>query len=468
MLASLGLGAGAFLMHEVAGPTRASADTAPLASQPLLVFVYFGGGWDTLASLDPRPHVAPFDSPGSKIYTGYDLLAKADPVTKDLLAAGDGTVQPQGSSLRFGPAVPAELHDHWQDLCVVRGIDMGTLTHEVGRRYFLTGKFPRGLAASGSALPTGVVGQGDPNASTIPNLVVGGVETYNEGFDPKASGLVVNGSGDLELVLKALDPSLAPARAVDDALSGYHAEETCNHRQLAPSGQLAAYRAAYDKARVFMQGELWQHFDFTTKPSADLAKAYDAFAIDYTTNATLKAALAGPKGQALIAAQALTRNICQAVSIRPTPNIDDHDDDWQSDHVPALRGGFEAVGRLIRHLKDTPDPNGAAYWDRVLLVCFSEFARTPDVNARGGRDHHLHSACLVAGRGIRGNTVIGATDDAVYAGQPVDLATGKVDPGGVLLRPADLHATFFEAMGLGHEHISNQDPKIVTAMLKQG
>ncbi|MFP6683943.1 MAG: hypothetical protein VB934_04490 [Polyangiaceae bacterium] len=33
-------------------------------------------------------------------------------------------------------------------------------------------------------------------------------------------------------------------------------------------------------------------------------------------------------------------------------------------------------------------------------------------------------------------------------------------------RPPDVHATVLKAMGLGSEHISNQDPKIIEAMLK--
>ena len=65
--------------------------------------------------------------------------------------AATGLVQPAGSNIAFGPAIGKLAAQHYQDLAVVRGVNMGTLTHEVGRRYFLTGKFPRGLAASGSS-----------------------------------------------------------------------------------------------------------------------------------------------------------------------------------------------------------------------------------------------------------------------------------------------------------------------------
>ena len=82
---------------------------------------------------------------------------------------------------------------------------MGTLTHDVGLRYNITGKFPRGLSANGSALPTWFVDQlghviGPDALPPIPNLVVG-PETYNEGLNAYASGLQVSSSDDLRGVL---------------------------------------------------------------------------------------------------------------------------------------------------------------------------------------------------------------------------------------------------------------------------
>ena len=38
-----------------------------------------------------------------------------------------------------------------QKICVVRGMSMETLTHEAGRRRFITGKPPSGLLARGSS-----------------------------------------------------------------------------------------------------------------------------------------------------------------------------------------------------------------------------------------------------------------------------------------------------------------------------
>jgi len=55
---------------------------------------------------------------------------------------------------------------------------------------------------------------------------------------------------------------------------------------------------------------------------------------------------------------------------------------------------------------------------------FSEFARTPLINTAGGRDHHITGSCLLAGAGVKHNTVIGASGDIDMAPGRIDFATG--------------------------------------------
>jgi len=75
--------------------------------------------------------------------------------------------------------------------------------------------------------------------------------------------------------------------------------------------------------------------------------------------------------------------------------------------------------------------------DETLVVCMSEFGRSPKINAAGGRDHwgSVFSVAL-AGGGIRGGIVHGASD--AIGGQPKDG----------LVRPPDLLATIFHALGI--------------------
>ena len=470
-LQGLGLGAaGLFATQLVPGFSRralASSGTFDPTTAPFLIYATFEGGWDQLLALDPRSNLDFTEQSG--IHAGYDVLAGADPEIGAVLNAtnGTGVVKPSGSNISFGPAV-GPLSDLYADLCVLRGVDMGTLTHEVGRRYFLTGKFPRGLSASGSSMSTWLADQtGD--LSQIPNLVVG-LESYNEGLAHYATGLSIKSSTDLQAVLAAIGTPLSAAagEAVDD----YMWRTRCVDAQYDEEGMVTTFMDSREKAKLLSSGELAQLFAFQQGSHPDLYSAFDVptssgggFNGGINNNA-FNRAIEGATGQAMIAAQAITHNVSQAVSIRLASGIDHHDDDYQSDHSPALRDGFTALANLITYLKTTKDEQGNAYWDRTVIVASSDFARTPHINSRGGRDHHLASSVLVAGGQIAGNTVIGATDDQVFGSQPVDPDTGMVADGGVVVRPPDIHATVLQAMGLGYDHISNQDPVVLGAMLK--
>lgn len=468
LLGALGVGAGAVVLDGFLGFRHALADGGDPDSAPLLVMCEFANGWDTLYSLDPRNHQV-FGDPSGGIYTGFDLVT--DPITKSVIeddTGGTGILQPPGSNIQFGPAI-GKLAGHFQDLCIVRAMHMGTLTHEVGRRYFLTGKFPRGLAASGSSLETWwAAASGVLDGFQIPNLVAGGAETYNEGLSPNASALRVPGYAEMLQVLRPLNASLSTDAKVTQAAAKFHQDDYCIHEQLDAGGQVTNHLSAWASAQSLANGGLWKHFDFKANPPAGspLEKLYSTFNVNPSNPA---ATLSGkPRGQAALAAQALVNGISQVVLMRLVSVTDAHfDDDWPTNHPRLQRDGFDAVAELITYLKTTYDKNGKPFWDRTTLLCFSEFARTPRINAQGGRDHHLASACVVAGAGIKGNQVIGATKDSNYDVRPVNLATGIPDDEmGVILRPSDVHATILEAAGLPHDHITNQSPKIVQAMLK--
>ncbi|HHH28098.1 MAG TPA: DUF1501 domain-containing protein [Polyangiaceae bacterium] len=439
-----------------------SAEAETDADMPLFIFGYFQGAWDTLLSLDPRDNTT-FPTIGSDIDPAMALAAAGDTeLAAELSQNPTGLVQPNGSNIVFGSSV-GRLANLYEELAVVRGVDMGTLTHEVGRRYFLTGKFPRGLQAVGSALPTWIVSP-YVDQRDIPNLSVG-VESYNEGLSPSASAMRINSAADLGLVMLPIQPELAPGPASRAAIDEYLAVQRCHDQQLDGSGRVSDFMAARPNAARLSSGELFEHFNFVSnpEPSSELAELYEAFNV---SQGNFAAQLAGPAGQAMIAAQALRWGISQAVSIVLASGIDHHDNDWQTDHSVALRNGFNAAADLITFLKNTQDgEKSSSLWDRTTLVLFSEFARTPGVNARGGRDHHLANSCVIAGQGIRGNQVIGATNDNNYGVMPVNFASGAPSESGEVIRPTDLHATVLEAMGMSHEPLANQEPRIIEALL---
>jgi hypothetical protein len=75
--------------------------------------------------------------------------------------------------------------------------------------------------------------------------------------------------------------------------------------------------------------------------------------------------------------------------------------------------------------------------ETTLVVAVGEFGRTPRLNANGGRDHWAGCwSALVAGGGVKGGRVIGASD--ATASEPADRP----------VTPPELVATVFHALGV--------------------
>jgi hypothetical protein len=96
--------------------------------------------------------------------------------------------------------------------------------------------------------------------------------------------------------------------------------------------------------------------------------------------------------------------------------------------MPILDAAYSAL------LEDLAD---RGMLDDTLVVWMAEFGRTPRINGAAGRDHWgpVFSVAL-AGGGVRGGTVYGASDK--LAAYPKD---GRV-------LPPDLHATIFHCLGI--------------------
>jgi uncharacterized protein (DUF1501 family) len=90
-----------------------------------------------------------------------------------------------------------------------------------------------------------------------------------------------------------------------------------------------------------------------------------------------------------------------------------------------------AMATLLRELE------ARALLGSTLVVCVGEFGRTPKLNAREGRDHHPQAfSAVLAGAGVRGGVVHGATD-----GDGEKVVAGAT-------RVPDLMATLATRLGL--------------------
>jgi uncharacterized protein (DUF1501 family) len=429
-------------------PFKAVAQATNLAPPDrCFVFVYFNGGWDQLLNFDPRdPDVFTADRVSeTRIMPGYSLLAgdarfqQVPIVPKERPGAGAPT-------MTFGPAVGA-LSDHYDLMTVVRGINMSTLTHEVGYRYFLTGKMPIGSAARGSSTATEIVGQMKPTVP-IPSIAQG-VESYNDRYGGYANALRVSGLADLVLTL---DPPVA-ARQLDSEIEKSLIDLngmpiTCEEQALTARGVGTAYESSRAQMQTVMENKLSDSFRFQLAANQAVREFYGLTNQAYPYNSAA--------GRAAMVATALKKGISQCVSINLAGGLDTHFG-TQITQASNQRAGFDALNLLVNDLRQTSHPGGGNFMDHTTILVFSEFARTPTINATGGRDHHRSNSCLLMGAGIKHNMVVGRSGDIGMSPGLVDLRTGANDPNGENIFPEHIIATVLASAKLDYS-ITRVDP----------
>ncbi len=440
-LRSLGLlGAGAAL-SPLWVPSRALAQ-AGIDPHRRFVFAYFEGAWDIQLGPDPRdPALFPDSARDTtRIELGWSRLA---PSYRSLVTR---------SNMSFGPAI-GRTAEHHDVLCAVRGMTMETLTHPVGARYFLTGKTPAGLNARGSSAGSTVVDQlaaVGPVTEPIPNLHVD-TEAYYEGSQAAARPYHA-GAGSVYALVNAFtsgigdalpDLVLATLRGTAGAslLDAYRASApTCDPAGLSARGAHRELRDAQAKVSEMLRGSLGQAFDFQNVARPEMA----------ALNARYGSARLGSSGTAAaVAYQALRYGISRAVTVRLQRDLDTHTARWATDQPALLNEAFDALGTLLTDLRTTAHPAGGTLLDHTTVLAFSEFSRTPYLNAAGGRDHSLTNACLLAGAGVPRGRVVGASSDIGMEPQPIDPVTGAVrlDAAGRMVRPTEVLASVLQSAG---------------------
>jgi hypothetical protein len=121
--------------------------------------------------------------------------------------------------------------------------------------------------------------------------------------------------------------------------------------------------------------------------------------------------------------------------------------------VTVTKGGWDHHANIFTQLDEGPlaeldqvlaallgDLHDRGLLAKTLVLCLGEFGRTPTVNYAVGRDHWPDAASvLLAGGGVRGGQVFGATD--ARAAYPKDSPVS----------PADLAATIYHLLGIDTE-----------------
>lgn len=118
---------------------------------------------------------------------------------------------------------------------------------------------------------------------------------------------------------------------------------------------------------------------------------------------------------------------------------------------PSWDAHFDLKGNHGQHSAETDQPIAAlledlkrrGLLDSTLVIWHSEFGRMPISQRMDGRDHNPYGFSIwLAGGGVKGGTIVGATDEFGYKAEENKKSVN------------DLHATILHLLGLDHEKLT--------------
>ena len=410
--------AGAGVLASMSPLSRLLAD-AP--SDHRFVLAYFLGGWDVLTGVDPRVHNT------SEIDLGFDRLpASAAPFTANA-----------GSTSTTLGGVMSGLQPHLDKCLIFRGINMDTLTHQVGQTYMFTGARPAGASPRRDSLEVvmATLGPLDGEGPILPTAAIA-MNSYNLSMPSNASATRLNTSGDIIPLISTFDRKLPEhlETLLDQAQSQ---PVTCigdQYRQ-SPAGEKQLSR---ERLKRLQKEQAVSRLDLAAD-TAEMQAVRQRFGF---TPQTLTADPGNPALNAALATQLLRTGFSRSVTVRMTNNLDTHGPEWATQQPSFQRQGFNSLSAMLSFLRED-DPDMV----RTTVIVVSEFSRTPKINGSGGRDHHLTNSMVVfSGRMMPG--VYGQTDPNTLGLLRFNLDNFQVNPGGQTLQPEHIAATILVSVGL--------------------
>lgn len=155
------------------------------------------------------------------------------------------------------------------------------------------------------------------------------------------------------------------------------------------SNETDSHQEIYKKASKMMTSKLSKAFDLTLEK--------DSLRKDYGKSSNF--------GQGCLLARRLIETGVKFVEVT-LRGWDTHQNNFDS-HKRLMEQLDPGFSTLIKDLKER------GLLDETLIVWMGEFGRTPRINRQSGRDHFPRAwSVVLAGGGIQGGQVIGATDDS--------------------------------------------------------
>jgi Protein of unknown function (DUF1501) len=425
----VGMGMGALALPHlmdprelVAAPANTSgAPKGPLTPKPshfpgkakAVIHIFAQGAPSHIDTWDPKPMLTRMDG---KAIQG-----------KEIALGSPFTFSKYGQSGLEVSSVFAKTAAHADDLAVIRSMWTDIPAHEVATVFMNTGSLRLAKPSMGSWL---VYGLGTENqnlpgfiALRSGNLPLGGAMNYQAAFLP---GVYQGTSIDTRApsvpqMIQNIRNSYLTAKEQRRQLDFVHQLNELHAQNLQRDAALETRLESYEIA-FRMQAEAMDAFDLN-KESAETRAAYGN----------------SDQGRQLLLARRLVERGVRVVQV--WHNGWDHHQQLQT--RLAQKAG-EIDGPLSALLSDLKQ---RGLLDSTLVVWGGEFGRKSTRDRNGydvpGRDHNARAFSVVlAGGGVKGGTVHGATDEFGSA-----AVQDKV-------HPHDLHATILHCMGLDHEKLT--------------
>jgi hypothetical protein len=436
VLCRIGGGFGALALSTVfaeAGMLSASSSPVPAGSNPLaprpphfparakrLIFLFMNGGPSHVDTFDPKPML--------KRYSGQPVPESANGgsgrgLNRPLFASPFRFRQYGQSGIEVSDLYP-QVGSCIDDICVLRSVYTDNPNHEPGLLMMNSGNMQPIRPSMGSWL-TYALGSENQNLPGFivlcPGRPVVGPQLWSNSFLPGIyQGTHINNRTiDPRSIIRDVNNRyLSPAaqrQQLDllQEMNQMHLEQRGQDEQL--ESRIASLEMAYR-----MQGEAQEAFDLNRESQAVRSMYGDG----QFANACLLARRLAERGVRVI-----------QIYYGDGQPWDDHSD--ITNHRNHARQTDKPIAAMLRDLK------ARGMLDDTLVLWGGEFGRTPTSEGQRGRDHHSTGFSMwLAGGGVRGGMVHGATDDfGIHATQN-------------RMHVHDLHATLLHLMGLDHERLT--------------
>lgn len=400
-LAGLGLAA------PIGLPTaKAEEQELPFYDGPYYVVLNASGGWDTTYLMDPKGV-----NEINRLYQDGDILTE-----------GNHKFAPTAKHIEAGLSNEDFFARYGKELLVVNGLDYSVNNHSPCSRYMATGKLDSLAYPTFAALAAACKGPDCPlsfltfgNYSATGNLV------------PMARIPYLN---SLKLI--------ANADAVyGNVKSPYHEKFVNDRIEQALKQQQQARGATARLPRLERAHNMLYAAQLNSKTLERVTP--------YIPKKDPKERLSQ---QAEIALASFKAGVCVSANLS-IGQFDSHNnnDKDQMKLIPEFLAGVDYLLRRAEELQIR---------EKLVVVIQSEMGRTPKYNKGDGKDHWSIGSVMFLGPGIRGNRVIGATDDKQFL-VPVNPKTLQLDKdAGIRIRPEHIHTALREYAGIDQHAASEQ------------